>query len=42
VIVSQAPTSQQGAQVVKLTNSISNAVATVWLKRRNAQSAVVP
>jgi hypothetical protein len=39
VIVSQAPSTQQGAQVVKLKNSISNEVATVWLKRRNADPA---
>lgn len=39
VIVSQALASQRGAQVVKLKNSISNEVATVWLKRRNADPA---
>ena len=40
VIVSQAPSQQgAGAQVVKLKNAISNEIATVWLKRRNADAA---
>jgi hypothetical protein len=39
VIASQAPSSQPGAQVIKLKNSVSNEVATIWLKRRNADPA---
>ncbi|MGD0298707.1 MAG: hypothetical protein ABSE86_16510 [Bryobacteraceae bacterium] len=38
-IVSQARASEPGAQVIKLKNSISNEIATIWLKRRNADSA---
>ncbi len=39
IIVNQAPASEPGAQVIKLKNSVSNAIASVWLKRRNADPA---
>ena len=37
VIVNQAPASTPGAQYIKLKNSVSNALATVWIKRRTAE-----
>jgi hypothetical protein len=42
VIVSEAPASQQDAEVVNLKNSSSTGMATVWLKRRNADRADIP
>ncbi|HXW92902.1 MAG TPA: hypothetical protein VEK33_20300 [Terriglobales bacterium] len=39
VIASQAPSSTPDAQVLKLKDSASNAVGTVWMKRRNAETA---
>jgi hypothetical protein len=35
-IVSQARSSTPGAQYVKVKNAVTNAMATVWIKRRNA------
>jgi hypothetical protein len=42
VVESQAPASQRGAQVVELRNLVSNQVATLWMKRRNADAADIP
>ncbi len=39
VIVSQSRSSTEDAQVIKLKNSISKQVGTVWLKQRNADPA---
>jgi len=42
VIVTQARASTPGAQYLKLKNSVSNALATVWIKRRDADPADLP
>lgn len=39
IIASQAPSSTPDAQVLRLKDSASNIVGTVWMKRRNAEKA---
>jgi hypothetical protein len=41
VVVNQAPASEPGAQFIKLKNSVSNAIATVWLKRGRLDDKVM-
>lgn len=38
VIVAQASSSTPGAHYVKLKNSVTNALATIWIKRRDANA----